>query len=173
MTCIVAVRVPGVGCVLGCDSRVTVGTEILTDLCDKYFVAGPCAGAIAGYDGGLLQALVAAKGVDAVRAAALKYTEDREKLDWSALLYDQRADKLGYLDSSGAWLPLGSTAAQGCGAAYALGYLSGQPTPRTLDQAHALAEAAVKVAIRHDSACGGRVRAVRAPRGARSRCVVT
>lgn len=157
MTCIVAYRVPGEGAVLSCDSRVTDESAIVTDTCDKWLICGNVLLGISGHDGGLMPTIAPARSwADVVRLSA-EYSRGRE-LEWEILAYDRRADRLMSLDHHGTQLVLGNAAAAGHGAAYALGALDVLPRARSLDKAAALATKAVRVAIRRDTSCGGRVR---------------
>lgn len=161
MTCCVAIRVPGRGAVLAADSRVTQGTEILTDRCDKLLRCGSVALGIAGQDGGLMMALSVATDLAEVITQADKYTKDRH-LDWSALLYDSMSGQLGYLDSDGSVLASEHWAVGvGSGSTWALGWLMAQKRPKSLDTAVVLARNAVKVACKRDACCGGRIRTLR------------
>lgn len=160
MTVLAAVRVPGKGCVLAADSRVTAGTSIVTDTCVKVLRCGAVVAGVSGHDGSLLTALKGTRNWDEVLRGAFKYAADHPALDWSLLVYDSGADVLRYVDSDETVLDSGLVATGGCGAPYARGWLDAQAPARTLEVARAQAMGAVRAAIKRDSACGGRVRTI-------------
>lgn len=162
MTCCVAIKVPGHGAVLACDSRVLSGLGILTDACDKFVIAGSAVCLVAGHDGMLCDVISSAKNVDEVRHAALEYT-DGKTLSWDLLIYDRRSDSLVYLDNHGSTIRLGNVATSGSGGDIAQGVLDALPKPSGLPAAAKAAERAIRTAIRRNAACGGRVRVLSIP----------
>lgn len=167
MTVCCAIVVPGQGAVLGCDSRVSnVATaDILSDACEKFIVAGSVTALISG-DIGLLDHIVAARNIEGLRMLAAEYSDGRG-LSWDLLTYCRKSERLVYLDQAGVAQPLGEFYATGSGAGYALGCLSSSPRPKDLIQAQKLVRKAVRIAIKHNAACGGRIR-VLTVRGKRS-----
>jgi ATP-dependent protease HslVU (ClpYQ) peptidase subunit len=157
LTVLVGVVVPGEGCVLACDSRVSIGATILSDDCPKYVIAGSCVALVCGEDGGLLDALDGSRNVDELRYRALEYQNGKD-LDWALLVYDRRSEKLVYFEGSGATVLLDDFGALGSGGTLALGALTYAGKPRTLASAQKLARRACQVAIRHNATCGGKVR---------------
>lgn len=165
MTCIVACRVPGKGAVIASDSRVTAGTEIITDACDKWMVCGTLALAISGHDGGLVQVLTGCKSLQEVMQKAAEYSNAHSGLNWQIIGYDRTRDKLLQLDSDGALIVVErAITAGGSGGSYALGWLEAQRAPQTLVGAARATTLAVRAAIKRDCACGGRVRVLTVPR---------
>jgi 20S proteasome alpha/beta subunit len=159
MTVLAAVRIPGKGCVLAADSRVTGGTTIITDTCNKIVRCGSAALAISGCDGNLLGAVANARSWTELLQAAFKYTADHDKLDWAGIGYDSTSDRLWSVDSDQHILDVGTSAVGGCGGGVARGWLDAHVGQlRNLDNAKALVVGACRAAIRRDSACGGRVR---------------
>lgn len=159
MTCIIAARVPGRGAVIACDSRVTAGTEIVTDACDKWLVCGTVALAISGRDGGLVHALRGAKNLPELMKAAAEYSSAHTEQNWLLVAYDRTKDQLLQLDSDGALMPCERRfVAGGSGGSYALGWIEAQRTPKTLATAASVSRDAVRAAMKRDCACGGRVR---------------
>lgn len=169
MTVIVAVRLPGEGAVLAADGRVTQGTEIITDVCEKLSVCGSAILGASGQDGCLLPVLEQAKNWQDVVRAGVDFASKWTSLNWNVVGYDRKADQLWYFDWDGSQIPVpGMFAAIGCGGTYALGYMDARPKPRSLEDAAVLARAAVKATCKRDALCGGRVRLilVRGRRGA-------
>lgn len=165
VTCIVACRVPGKGAVIACESRVTAGTEIITDACDKWMVCGTVVLAIAGHDGGLVQALTGSKNLPGVLKAAAEYSSAHNGLNWQIIGYDMPRDQLLQLDSDGALIVVErKVTAGGSGGSYALGWLEAQRAPKTLGAAARSTTLAVRAAIKRDCACGGRVRVLSIPK---------
>jgi 20S proteasome alpha/beta subunit len=170
MTVVVGQLVEGAGAVLACDSRITCGYSILTDACDKFLVCGSAVVLVSGDDGGLMAELAHTRHFDTVRAAALAYTEGKQ-LTWELLIYDRRVGGLFVLNSDGATVPLGSYAALGAGGDIALGVLGSAPVPKDLVSATRLVKRAARVAVKHNSGCGGKIR-VLTIRGKRDRVEV-
>lgn len=162
MTVLAAVRVPGKGCVLAADSRVTAGSTIVTDICKKILRCGSSAVAMSGCDGNLLGVLANCRSWEDVLKSAFAYQREHDKLDWSALGYDAKTDRLWTFDSDEHIMDMGVSAVGGCGGNVARGWLDAQRVhqPRTLDGAKAWAVGACRAAVRRDSACGGRIRAL-------------
>lgn len=165
MTVLLACHLRGRGAVLAADSRVTSGTEIVTDVCNKTLRCGAVTLAIAGHDGALMSALRPARDLGAVVSAAAAYAKDHENQSWTVVLYDSEGDRLYALDSDGylqaterLWL------AAGCGGTYALGYAEAKPAPKNLAAAELLAREAIRATFKRDSACGGRIRILTCPR---------
>jgi ATP-dependent protease HslVU (ClpYQ) peptidase subunit len=125
-------------------------------------------GALAGHLGLVLAAADEHDSWAELRPALLR----RRREGWSALVYDQTKGQLISTDNDG-WVVNVRTrsAALGSGAKYALGYLDALPEVRTLDAAARQVKAAIRCAIRHDSACGGRIRLLIASRSAPVRVV--
>lgn len=172
MTCIVACRVPGKGAVIACDSRVTAGTEIVTDACDKWMVCGTVALAIAGRDGGLVQALTPARSLAEVLKASSTYAKDHHELNFQIVAYERTRDHLWQLDSDGALLQVERRfTSGGSGGNYALGWLEACAAPKTLGQARKVLANAVRASMKRDCACGGPVRVLTVP-GKRGEIVV-
>jgi 20S proteasome alpha/beta subunit len=143
--------------VLACDSRVTAGTGIVTDDCLKYVVAGSAVALVAGSDGALMDVIASAKNIDGLRMLATEYSDGRQ-LQWELLCYCRKSERLVWLDNTGMALPLGDYHATGSGGDYALGVLSSAPKPKDLAAAARLVRKACRVAIKHNAACGGKVR---------------
>ncbi len=170
MTVCVALKVPGVGAVLACDSRVLCGHGILTDACDKWIIAGSAICLVSGHDGALMDVLSEARSLQEVHTAALEYT-DGKALNWDLLIFDRKSDCLVFLDNHGSTLRLGLSATSGSGGDIAQGVIDTLPKPTTLAQASRIADRAIRTAIRRNAACGGRVRVLQVP-GARRKPVL-
>ena len=120
MTVILAVRLPGEGAVLASDGRVTQGTEIVTDVCEKLVICGSAILGASGQDGGLLPSLEQAKNwPDVIRVGYEFIKAAPSTLSWNTVGYDRKADQLWYFDSDGAQIPVpGMFGAIGCGGTY-------------------------------------------------------
>lgn len=168
MTVILAIRLPGEGAILAGDGRVTVGSEILTDSCEKLAVFGSIALGVSGHDGGLLQALEPAKNLAEVMKLANDYTRG-SSLAWDAVAYDRKQDQLLYLDYHGAVITApGIFATTGSGGTYAMGFVEARPRPKTFEEATELAKQTLRTTFKKNSECGGRIRllTVKGRRGA-------
>ena len=157
MTVTAAILVPGHGCVLGCDSRVTAGYGIVTDACVKYVVAGSAICLVSGHDGSLMDYIASARNIEGVRLIASEYTDGRN-LSWDLLCYDRKLERLVVIDSHGSAIPVGAYHTSGSGGDVALGVLSSSPPPQTLEAGKRLIRKACGLAARHNAACGGKVR---------------
>lgn len=158
MTVGVAYRVPGLGAVVGCDSRTLVGDdEILTDQDEKWLIAGSAVACCAGELGGLWFDLRAAppRNWPELRRACITFGGTRHA---DVLVYDRRTDAIWHTDDSGEAVRRGHYAAIGAGGLTALGALDASPAPKTLEAAERLVRRAIKIAYRRHSSCGGRVR---------------
>lgn len=161
MTVLAAVRVPGRGAVLVADSRVTGGTDIITDTCQKIVRCGSAGLAISGCDGNLLGAVANTRTWAELVQAAFKYASEHTTLDWSGIGYDAVSDRLWFIDSDEHLIDAGTTAVGGSGGRVARGWLDAyESEPKTLEGAKAWVVGACRAAIRRDSACGGRVRSL-------------
>lgn len=167
VTVIAVYRIPGEGAVLCADGRVTSGSSIITDTCDKWQVCGSVVLGIYGADGGLPQALEPAKNWAEVMKRATEYTTGKP-LDWGLLAYDRRADRVVLGDSAGGEYSTLNIFAVGAGGDYAQGWLDGQKKAKSLNEAARLCKQALKAVFRRDASCGGRIKTliVRGKRGA-------
>lgn len=149
------------------DGRVTQGSSIITDTCDKWQVCGSVVLGIYGSDGGLPQALEPAKNWVEVMKRAAEYSAGKP-LDWGLLAYDRRADRIVLGDCAGGEYSTLNVFAVGAGGDYAQGWLDGQKKARNLDEAARLCKQAQKAVFRRDASCGGRIKTliVRGRRGA-------
>lgn len=157
MTVGVGYRVPGLGAVLVSDGRITHDGEITTDTARKHVICGATPVLLAG-DVGPSWSVLQTKPPRTFAALRKAIETAEDDTDW--LAYDRGSDRL--------WLGhlrLGARfAALGCGASLALGALEALTLARTLEDAAARAEAAVRVAVRRHAHCGGRVRVLVCPR---------
>lgn len=169
----VAYRVPGLGAVVACDSRIT-DTEsgmIYSDHVDKWLIGGSVVACYSGTAGGLWGELREASPrtwADLRKALIdIDATESHDR-DYDALAYDRRTDTLWHTDHQGDAVRKGVCGTIGIGGTIALGVLEASPTPKTLEAAERLVRRAIKVACKHNSSCGGRTRVlvVRGKRGA-------
>jgi len=167
MTVGIVYRVPGLGAVLGCDSRVTdEHGEIMTDSDEKWLVAGSAVACCAGALGGLgvdLRATPPRNWPELRKALTMTDAVDRG-LDYEALVYDRRGDALFWSDHQGDALRRGLYATLGSGGATALGALDASAPPKTLEAAERLVRRALRITCKRHSACGGRLRVLVVPR---------
>ena len=164
MTIGVAISLGSEGAVLACDSRITEGSSIFVDDCQKWLVTGSVVSVVAGKDGGLMDAIRGVKNFQELHTAAMDYTHGRD-LNWCLLSYDRPSSQLVYLDSDGLLQPLGRQGAIGCGSATAKGVLAVSKAPRSLEQAAKVARKACEVTCQHDVLCGGKINVVVVPPG--------
>ena len=169
MTVAVAIRVPGVGCVIGSDGRITEDCAILADSFVKWSDWG---GLVSCWAGDL------AKKTDLDRAPPADLDALRAKLrtgggETSVLVYDRAADRLTHTGSDAWLIPVASHWAIGSGGNVALGFLDGQRPAADLKSAAGLALRALRAAVRRRSSCGGRLRVVQVPHDRRRALVVT
>lgn len=168
MTVCVAVRVPGDGAVVGCDSRVSDSDTgyIFTDQDTKWLQTGSAIVLGAGCFGDLWQSLRASpprSWSELYPKLVDKNAADNER-DAEYLIYDRRKDRLLRCDSVGDVLVLGLSGAVGCGATLALGVIESAKTPESLDEAATLVQKALKLTCRKNAFCGGRIRTIVVPR---------
>lgn len=135
----------------------TAGYGIVTDNCLKYVVAGSAICLVSGHDGALCDVIAQARNIEGVRMMAAEYMEGRG-LSWDLLCFDRRLQTLVCLDSHGSAIVLGNYHTTGAGGDVALGVLSGALVPRTLEAAQKLVRKACNVAVKHNAACGGKIR---------------
>jgi 20S proteasome alpha/beta subunit len=153
MTIIVAIRVPGQGAVLACDSRVSIGDEIASDSYVKCRAGAEVLYAACGTERGMLEQFEAHTWPEVYDQAL-----SLELQDWSLLA----ADKSGvyFLHHGGFRLRHPFKYATGSGAPFALGYMDAcRPAKSVADAVH-IAKGAVKCAIARDSGCGGKIRVI-------------
>lgn len=157
MTVGVAYRVPGLGAVLVSDGRITHEAEIVSESERKYVICGSTACLVSGTVGHEWRKLQdhPPRSFKAFREALAELEDEN---DW--LAYDRRSDRLwsGGLRLTQAFATLGS------GASLALGALEALPVAKSLVDAEQRALAAVRVACRRHSECGGRLRVLVVPR---------
>lgn len=159
MTVAAVYHLPGQGAVFACDSRITMGTTILSDSCDKWLLCGSVTLVVAGADGGLTLALARCRDIQQVIRVADEYSTPRD-VDWIALGYDQKSDRIFTLLSCGQLQPLTRYSTIGCGGSYAKGWLDSCALRRDLRSAERVLRDACQSAIANDAACGGLVRTV-------------
>lgn len=159
MTVAAVYHLPGQGAVFACDSRLTMGTTILSDNCDKWLRCGSVTLVIAGSDGGLTLALAHCRDIQQVLRAADAYSTARD-VDWIALGYDQESDRIFTLLSDGQLQPLKRYGAIGCGAAYAKGWLGACALRRGSGSVERVLRDACASACANDMACGGQIRTI-------------
>jgi 20S proteasome alpha/beta subunit len=157
MTVIVALRTPE-GSVLATDGRACANSAIFSDSVDKIVICGDVALAIAGVAGALPTMLRDAVSWDDVYRVAAEYCGEA----WCLLAANAR--RIRYLDGSGTRHDMGPVHTLGSGGQFARGFLSAHTQPKTLKAAAELARAAVKVACKFESSCGGKIRVVQLPR---------
>lgn len=173
MTIGIVYRVPGLGAVLGCDSRITdVNTGLIeSDHDEKWLSGSTFVACFAGAIGGLWSDLreQPPRGWPELRRSItdLDATESHDR-DYEVLVYDRKSDVIWHTSHQGDALRKGLYGAIGCGGQLALGALDASPAPKTLEAAERLVRRALKIACRRHSACGGRLRllVVRGRRGA-------
>lgn len=171
----VGLRLPGMGCVLACDSRITTddGT-IVSDYDEKWAECGSIVALCAGSLGALWDDLreTPTKNWREFRAKVTNLQATQQDLEYEILLYDRRKDRLLLSSHHGDGVVVRNFGGIGAGAAYALGYLDGAPAPTSLTAATKLVENAVRVACKRNSSCGGRIRVLTIPNKPRSAVVV-
>jgi hypothetical protein len=160
MTIGVVVRVPGLGAVVGCDSRITDSDTgaILSDIEEKWNVFGTCVCVYAGSVGGLWSRTIESNPRtwgDVRKGLIAPLAED---LSFEYLAYDRTRDTLWYADHTGAAFRKGSNGVIGSGGPYAQGVLDASTPPKTLEMAERLVKRAINCAIKRQSSCGGRVK---------------
>lgn len=158
MTVIVAMKTP-TGCVLGADGRVTSDSSVITDSFAKVRRYGSVLVAVYGSDGRALQDLHEARARS--YADVLSYVRTRKASNaWGFVVYDASAHHLLTLDGDHTECSHAHVATAGAGGALALGAIS------VLEhwQPSAAVRKALKVACKHDSSCGGRIRVLTAQR---------
>ena len=164
MTAAVAYHVPGVGCVLACDSRAacTETGHVFTDEDQKWALLGSLTVVCAGTPGALWLDLRTRppRNMDALRKRIAAVSSDDDKLKYEFLVYDQRTDWLAYLDDGGDAISIGRRGAIGAGGPLSMGVMDAARAPQTLDAAARLTRRAVAIACRRNAFCGGRVRTV-------------
>jgi len=153
MTVGIAYRVPGEGCVLVSDGRITCDGEILTDTARKFVICGSTAAVLAGTVGALWGRLqdTPPKSFAALREAVEASDDDT---DW--LAYDRKGDHL-WLGDVRLTTPF---ACIGTGASTAHGALAMVDSPKSLDEAIKLCKRSVKVVCARHTTCGGKVRTI-------------
>jgi 20S proteasome alpha/beta subunit len=154
MTIIAAIRVPGKGAVLACDSRATAGDEILTDSAVKFGLGGAVVYATAGVSRNI-QAQIDAHTVDELFEQAL----NAELSDWTMLAADLSG--VHFLHCHGFRTSFPYHGAIGSGSEYALGFMDASGRAQSLADAERIARLAVKCAIKRNAACGGKIRVLR------------
>lgn len=173
MTVGVAIRVPGVGAVLVCDSRVSdsSGGKIYTDSEQKFGVFGTCTAIYAGRPGSLWIELRDSPPRNWPEVyAKLTDTDARAKdRDYEVLVYDRTQDRVIHTDASGYAVISGTSSTIGCGGELAQGVIDGARAPATLEAAAALALRACRAAVRRNAFCGGRLRLVVSGAGRRGK----
>jgi len=163
MTIGLAIKVPGHGAVIACDSRITDSTgTIITDSDDKSLISGGVVSVFAGSFGGLLVDLRAAspRSLAELRKLTTDKSAGEHDRDYEFLAYDTRDGSLWHLDHQGDALRRGAYAAIGCGSPVALGALGMVSAPKTLEAAERLARKVIKLCAKQHSACGGRTRLI-------------
>jgi len=161
MTVGIAIRVPGAGAVLACDSRISGdGGHIFTDLEEKWLVAGTATAVYAGCVGGMWHKLRDAppRNWTDLRAAIECPDAASRGLDYELLVYDRTQDRILWTGQHGEATVVRTHAACGAGGAYAYGVLDAAKPPTTLDAAVALARRTIKIVCRRNMTCGGRIR---------------
>jgi ATP-dependent protease HslVU (ClpYQ) peptidase subunit len=170
VTICIAYRVPGLGAVLGCDSRITdTGTgAICSDTDEKWLASGSVLACYAGAIGGLWLDMreTPPRSWQEFRKAFtdIDATQSHDR-DYEALVYDRRGDAIYHTDHQGGASRRGLYWAVGCGGPYALGVLDASAAPRTLEAAERLVRRALRIACKRHSSCGGRLRVLVARRG--------
>lgn len=163
MTVGVVIRVPGLGAVLACDSRVSGDSgSIMTDTDQKWGEFGSVVAVCAGALGGLW--------IDLKDSPPRNWKEFRERItdldandhdrSYEIMVYDRAKDRVIHTDHQGDALMPGNYGVIGCGGPLALGVLDAVKPPSTLEAAAKLAHRAVKIACRRNAFCGGRVRTI-------------
>lgn len=162
MTVGIAIRVPGQGAVLACDSRIIEleSLNIYTDSEQKFGVFGSCVALYAGSLGGLW--------VDLREDPPRNWSELRKKItdleaadhdrSYDVLVYDRTKDRLLCSSHQGDGFQIGLYSGIGCGAAVALGVLDATRALGSLEAAAKAAHRAVKAACKRNAACGGKIR---------------
>lgn len=173
MTVGVAIRVPGQGAVLACDSRVVDSDsgEIYTDADHKWGLFGTTAAVCSGALGGLWLDLreKPPRNLAELRERTTDLDAKDHDREYEILVYDRRKDRLVICDHQGDMTHVGGMGAVGSGGAIALGVLDAAKPPTTLEAAATLAQRACRIATRRNAFCGGRIRLVLVPAARRER----
>jgi 20S proteasome alpha/beta subunit len=163
----VAIRVPGHGVVLACDSRISDDTtgKIYSDSDHKWGVFGSVVGIYAGAMGGFWNQMRTnpPKTWDELHARVTDLDAKEHDRDYEVMVYDRVQDRLIHTDHQGDAIPVGNHGTIGCGGPIALGVLDATKPPPTLEQAEKLATKAIRIAIKRNAYCGGRVRLMTVP----------
>lgn len=134
--------------------------DVLSDHEEKWVVCGQVVALYAGTVGDLWDELreTPTKNWKDFRAKVKNLHAAEQERDYEILAYDRRKDRLLLSGPQGDSFVVRTTGSIGAGGAYAVGYLDGMDTPSTLVAAVKLVETAVRIAIKRNSSCGGRIR---------------
>lgn len=152
MTVCVAVRVPGVGAVVGSDGRVTDGDQVVADDFVKVVRCGSATVACAGVP----DVFEWLKGARNWNHAKRLITRRAQTDEWCSLGYDQSRERLMTSDN-GSSLPVPDYYAIGSGSSPALGALAAMGPARTLAEAERRVRKALRIAAARSITCGGRL----------------
>lgn len=151
MTVCVAVRVPGVGAVVGADGRITDGDQIVADDFVKVVHCGTST--VAGC--GVPDVLEWLKG-GRNWAHATKLIKKRATNEWATVGYDRIRDRLMTADQCSSF-PVPDYYAVGSGGGLALGALAAMGPAKTLVEAERRVRKALRIACARSTTCGGKL----------------
>jgi len=159
VTVCVAVRLPGEGCVLGADGRVTSGGAVVATAAVKVRRFGALYVGVAG-DAPTVLSAWRRTGPSTVEELLTCAPKGR---DWEAVAYDCATDRLVTVDSTGAVMTYREWAAVGTGGTAALAcmdYAARELRDATPELVAHCVRRIVRSVSKYDTACGGRVRVV-------------
>ena len=160
MTVGLGYRIPGVGAVLACDSRVTDSSsnDILSDTEKKYAICGSMVVLVSGTLGKLWNQVQTSppKSFNAFRSLLNEHMSD----DTEWLVYSKSDDRL-YLGDMLVTRPI---AGIGCGSSFGLGALEALPLAKSLETAQKAISTAMMIACRRNASCGGKIRIITIPK---------
>lgn len=166
MTVIAAYRIPGQGCVLACDSRVTGDFgEIITDNDFKY-LSGPTYTAVcAGTLGGLwFDLMIEPPKTLAAFRTAFRAESPFGHPGYVAIVYDHTSDALMRIDHSGDVCQAPEAfVTDGCGGDLARGMLIMSKAPKNLSEAGKVLRTTLTAVAKRNSMCGGKIRTLVRP----------
>jgi 20S proteasome alpha/beta subunit len=155
MTVLIAIHLPGQGCVMASDGRLTGPSyEIASDTAEKVFRHGNLLLGVAGDWEAMTRIRDTDPSVDEL--ANMR----RTGLSYELFVYDRSDDLLWYFDSDGSQEHEDEILFGGNGCSFAAGALDSFSPPGTLSEARSQALGAVRVSCKRHTQCGGRVRAL-------------
>ena len=156
MTCLVGIRVPGVGAVIMAEGQITDESgRIWTKRANKLLKLPEVVIGVCGYYS-ILDVIAASKvkTYDDVKAFIFNTSAAHA---YQLLCYDRRRDRLVAIESDGQETVHNNWVTEGAGADLAAGALAALPRSESMEQAVVRARAAVTIACRMQVTCGGAI----------------